>query len=331
MQIDLFNEPNDEIEIPFYQSTLKSALQKRIRRGETDEALRIAKSMIEQDAHDFARRIMVVVPEESWVHPLMVNMPNIISRLQRKGEKATDTDKSLMLTLVRDASDAITRDFYIKNPDDKPIEPGQLSYISDKEKGLVDALIYRSKIGGMKPDIAMFNSLVNVWVNRFSNKTFSWEDFVSIFPSLTQPIVKWDDIEYAKREDIPFYAVDFHCFKPIAGILLRTAKKDGTPVDNKIVEYINSGVFDGMNVTPRWGDSREVEIVKKTMWLFEVSRNTKLNHWFDEPRAVDWFTDAGFREPVEYQQQLSNLNDIMMQQWERLADWYVGTQLEKHQ
>lgn len=329
VQSTLFNN-DPKKDVPFVPSLVKSAYQKRVRRGETEQALRLAKSAIHLDAHDFARRVMVVAPEESWVHPLLPEVAKIITRLQRKTETATDEDKSILLTIVRDVSEAPTRDFYIKNPHSVPFEPQQLDYLSPQERELVNSLIYRSQIGGMRSDITMFQNLINVWVNRFSNKLMTYDDLRSKFPTIDSPPVQWDNIEFASGEDIPYYAVDFHCFPPSADMILyrrRWVNGEKTREATDVKRYIDENLS-GVVVKTRPGDTVEIELVKKTMWLHEASKNTKPNWWFDTPRTVDWYTDEAHYEPVEYREQLTELSNIMQPYWKDLAEWYVNKQVE---
>lgn len=328
-QTDIFGGTKPEpvkVDIPYTNSMLKSAMQKRIRRGDVDEALRLAKSLMYKDPMDFARRVFVVVPEESWVHPYLAKMPEIIQRLSKKDAVLTEDDKTVMLSMIRDAAACETRDFYIKNPDDRPFEPERMSHLSDKERELVQAIMYRKSIGGMRPDIIMMESLINIWVNRFSDKVYDIPGFVDIFETLTGELVDDSKIDFATDDDFPYYAIDFHCAPFISGMLL-DRKRSNSPDDferNELKQFIDQNI-DHSKLTPRKdkGDTYD-EAIYKVMWLYEVSRNTKINHWTN--RTVDWYTDGPFDEPSEMREAFDQLNELLKPKWEGAAKWYVRVQ-----
>lgn len=326
VQANLFGE--EKPIVPYPKSLVKSAIQKQVRRGNVDAALRLTKAHIEMDAHDFARRVFVIVPEEVSIHPLLVKMPEMITRLQKKAAKATDEDKSIMLTLIRDAAKATHRDFYLHNPDDQPIiSADQLNWLNEERKEMIRAIQYRASIGGMKSDIAMFNSLYRIWVTRWSGgEITSYKDY---FNSLDEPMVKMEDIELPTDEDIPYYAADFHCFPPGADmILFRRSWQNGEKVKTAtpVYDFIQNRMS-GVYVRPRPGDSREIEIVKKTMWLYEAARSSKINLWAG--RTVDWWIEGDQKQPSEYRDVFDELNEFMAPYWADVASWYVSKSHDK--
>ena len=132
------------------KSIFKSACQKHIRRGNVDAALRCAKANIDQDAHDFARRVMVLAPEEVSIHPLMVEMPEIITRLGKKGEKATKNDIDTMLTIVRDLALTQKRDlFEYKDLPKFTLTKEIFDYLQPWQQDIIKACKFRGDIGGM--------------------------------------------------------------------------------------------------------------------------------------------------------------------------------------
>lgn len=322
-QAELFPNPASQPVVPYPKALVKSAIQKQVRRGEVDAALRLTKAHIEMDAHDFARRVFVIVPEEVSIHPLLVKMPEMIRRLARKGSVATDDDKNLMLTLIRDAAKATHRDFYLHNPDDKPIiSTEQLNWLSDERKEMIRALQYRASIGGMRSDIAMFQSLYRIWVTRWTGGEIT--DYKNYFNSLDEPMVDHTTIELPHDTDIPYMAADFHCFPPGAKLLLYRSKwvngeKRSEPT--VLTQFIEERMKD-VYVRPRPGDSREVEIVKKTMWLYEASRSEKINLWTGE--KVSWWTLGDQKQPIEHKHLFDEFNELMKPLWQDLTGWYIS-------
>ena len=197
--------------IPFNRSLLKSNVQKAVRLGEVDKAIRSIKSAIELDMKNFCRRIPIIILEESFVHRDFPKLIDIIRRAQRKSYTLTKQDGELMMNMVADAATAKQRDYFFAS---HPLKAEMESYVGRRilkgdELELVNSLRYRAKLGGSGFDMKMFNDIADVWTYRFSKQNWSVHSLWKLFP--TQHSFVYDKVPHATHEDILPVAVDFHC------------------------------------------------------------------------------------------------------------------------
>lgn len=306
------------------KSIFKSACQKHIRRGNVEGALKCAKANIEQDAHDFSRRVMVLAPEEVTIHPLMVQMVEINKRLGKKGNEATDTDKDVMLTIVRDVAKTQVRDSWeYRKQTDFVLTQEEFDYFADWQKNIIRALKYRGSIGGMQGDLKMFANMVNYLSEKWVNgEQYTYEMF---YDNLGEPMVDNREIEMPGKDDIPFYAVDFHCFPPISRLCLQKPKwVDGVKTFEP-TEY--KKLIDGLNGTTekpvksiRKIDSDDDEWVKKIMWLYEASTSYKRD--YRTGKALDSIAADGV---TAHDKKIFDLcHEVLIPIWKGVVDWYLG-------
>ena len=313
----------DEEKKPLPKSIYKSACQKNIRRGNVDSALRCAKANIEQDAHDFSRRVMILAPEEVSIHPLMPAVASINKRLSKKGQVATDTDKDIMLSIVRDCAEATKRDLWEYGEETKFIlTKDMFDYFAKWQQDILMALRYRGSIGGMKGDIKMCNDMVNYLSEKWSNG----EDYgYSIFfdKDKLAELVDNKSISMPTIEDIPYFAVDFHCFPPISKLCLGKPSwvngiKTTEPTEYK--KFIDS-VKNDMDVpvkSVRAGDTDDDEWVKKVMWFYESSISYKTD--YSTGKIIDERDDFTENDRAI----LDKAHSILVPIWQDIVEWYLG-------
>lgn len=306
------------------KSIFKSACQKHIRRGNVDAALRCAKANIDQDAHDFARRVMVLAPEEVSIHPLMVEMPEIITRLGKKGEKATKNDIDTMLTIVRDLALTQKRDlFEYKDLPKFTLTKEIFDYLQPWQQDIIKACKFRGDIGGMQGDVKMFKTIIDYLANKWANgERYDYEMF---YDNLNDPKVDSDKVGRPIREDIPFYAVDFHCFPPISRLCLYKPKwengiKTQTPTRYKLIIDKLKPKTEKPVRSVRYTDTDDDEWVKKIMWLYESSLNYKVDIYTGEMLNIFAYEGITPHDKKIFDYCHKELVPI----WSDVVEWYIS-------
>ena len=299
------------------KSVYKSACQKHVRRGNVEAALRCAKGNIDQDPLDFARRVMVIAPEDVSIHPLMPRMVEIIQRLSKSGEVATDTDKSMMLTIVRDAASANFRDCWEYKPETKfVLKKAQFDYLSQWQKDILLACRFRGSIGGLKGDVHMFESMINhageKWVN---GEKYTYEMFYG--EALQAPTVNYSLIKEATIEDIPWYALDFHCFPPLIGLSLN--KPEWENGEKRLVPTpLKTAVEDLIGKMDKKYYNNE-QFVKDMIWYMSSATNYKLD--YETGEVLNTAKAEGFSQNdihiFEY------CFEIIKPIWSSIYEWYM--------
>lgn len=311
------------------KSIYKSATQKHIRRGDVERALKCAKANIEADAHDFSRRVMVIAPEEVSIHPLMVQMVEINQRLGKKANAPTDNDKDIMLTIVRDCAATEVRDSWEYSKQTNFVLTQEIfDYFQEWQKNIIRALKYRGSIGGMQGDLKMFNNMVNYLAEKWAaGEKYEYEMFYS---TLGDPMVDNREIEMPTKSDIPFYAVDFHCFPPISKLCLQKPKwvngeKTYEPTEfKKLIDGLK-GKTDKPVKSIRKFDTDDDEWAKKIMWLYEASVSYKKD--YRSGNALDSIKADGV---TDHDKQIFDLcYETLIPIWKSVVDWYLGQYFEE--
>ena len=206
--------------VPFSPSLLKSNIQKAVRRGYVDKAVRSAKSLILLNETDALRRLMIIPIEDCILPPDYDKYAAMLMRVSAKGsEPLTETEKTTALSIIADAARCKWRDLDVGNPDDEGKDYAMQPVTGNKENDLVNALLYRSRIGTSRWDWVMLNQMARVWNKRFATGTWKAEDLKQY---ATGEIVEWSDVPYATVDDILIQSVDMHC----SGILYMLLKLD---------------------------------------------------------------------------------------------------------
>lgn len=307
------------------KSIFKSACQKHIRRGNVEGALKCAKANIEQDAHDFSRRVMVLAPEEVTIHPLMVQMVEINQRLSKKGNEATDLDKNIMLTIVRDCAAAEVRDSWeYREQTSFELTQEVFDYFPDWQKNIIRALKYRGSIGGMSGDLKMFRNMVNYISEKWvKGEPYTYEMFYKNINDVN--MVDHTLIEMPTKDDIPYYSVDFHCFPPISRLCLYKPKwvngeKISEPTAYKTLIDGLKGKTEKPVKSIRKMDSDDDEWVKKIMWLYEASTSYKKDYRSGEP--LDSIKADGV---TDHDKKIFDIcHETLIPIWKGVVDWYLG-------
>tara|TARA_Y100000991_G_C21956875_1_gene342526 strand:+ start:232 stop:1263 length:1032 start_codon:yes stop_codon:yes gene_type:complete len=191
------------------EKILKSNLQKCIRRGYTDKALRTANQYMEVNIISFLRRISVIMLEDVVLHESF----NVIMWLICCGDsyEINPVIKSYLLGVVYFLSECkyierinkVTYNFYndIK----------KINELNDKGSSLLYSLCLRTSYGGMNGDIKMFQSFIKLWLQYFERE----KNKINLLNEKIRPIRVNDEMTI---QDIHFSSIDFHIFPVVKNI-----------------------------------------------------------------------------------------------------------------
>lgn len=303
--------------VPFSPSLLKSAIQKSVRRGEADKAVRCAKSLMALSEVDALRRFMVIVIEDVLLHPQYDELARMVAQVSSKGSHPlSEEDKTLALSIIADAAQCRWRDLDVNNPDDEGKDYVMQPVKGGKENDLVNALLYRSRIGGSKWDWVMLNQMARVWNNRFAKGSWTAEDLKKCFVG---EVFEWTDVEYATVDDIPVEAVDFHC----SGILHLLLKIGW--VKDLLRKEIPFNKRDWLG-----GDVSDHNLLEQIMWCCRSSINDKLNIWEtqvgkDQPVSWLWADNV----PEAMWSVYEHIMDEIGEETDNISRWIISQQGQK--
>ena len=309
----------DEVKaiVPFSPSLLKSAIQKSVRRGDVDKAVRAAKSLIQLNEIDALRRLMIIPIEDCILPPDYDKYAAMLTKVSAKGSvPLTDEEKSLALSIIADVARCEWRDLDVGNPDDEGkdyvMQPAQ----GNKENDLINALLYRARAGGSRWDVPMLNQMSRVWNKRFAEKTWDIEKLKQYF---TGESIDWNDVEYATVDDIMLEAVDFHC----SGILYTLLKIDW--VKDLLRKEIPFNKRDWLG-----GDVSDHNLLEQIMWCCRSSINYKKNIWetqvgIDQPVSWLWADKV----PEAMWPVYERITEVIKEEADNISRWLIRKQGEK--
>ena len=266
-------------QVPFSPSLLKSAIQKSVRRGDVDKAIRAAKSLIQLNEVDALRRLMIIPIEDCLMPPNYDKLAAMLMKVSAKGGNSlTEDEKSLTLSIIGDVARCKWRDLDVGNPDDEEGKEYAMQPVQgNKENDLINALLYRARAGGSRWDVPMLNQMSRVWNRRFAQKTWDIEKLRSYF---TGEEIKWDEVPYATVDDIMLEAVDFHC----SGILYMLLKVDWIKyLLRKEIPFNKRGWLGS--------DMSDHNLLEQIQWCTRSGINFKKNVWetqVGKDKPVSW-------------------------------------------
>jgi len=299
----------------FSISLLKSALQKAVRRNKTEKAVRVAKSLLEEDEMQFLRRWMVIILEDGLLHYNYDRLKEMVKKISKKGNRLTIEEKNLIINQVAEVAKSEWRDNWVdenegewNNQEEKEAAEYVKEHFQDifklpkKEQELVLAVKFRASIGGMKGDIVMLNHYFNIWAKRFLKKEWNAERLRKYFPTFQ---LEYERIERATVRDILIEAVDFHC-SPLLPILMRK------PEVKKICrqEYPKEDVEETLKWVI-WAQRSSVDVKK------EIGTG-KVREWYGR----GWGKD---RE----EEKDKRIFNYLKSEIDSIGQWFLRKQLEK--
>ena len=286
------------------KSLLKSALQKSIRRGHLDNSLIIGKALMESDVLDFLRRLAIITAEEAVAHPFFYKITDRIKISSAMSVLEKD-EKDLFLSIIADVVECKNREYWdTEHPEKDSLVVGDLDFM---EKRLVDAISYRSKIGGMPGDIRMMSFFTRLWTSRFASKNWDMGKLNSCF---TFHSINSDKIRKVSKEDISREAVDFHV-SPMLKLLLRK-------------EYVVKLIKDNFDIK----DAEELELrLKDIMWRCRSSIN--IRHTISTGKIFNWLdfeNEKPYYYKLEYKNKYLSIYDKIKGEMDKIADWFINKQ-----
>lgn len=294
-------------------SLLKSSLQKAIRRGKTEKALMYAKDLMDKDEEDFLRRFPIIILEDVILHPETHKITELLKRVSKKRHILNKEDKEMLLGIVYDLSECEVRDNlnveydYIYDDELKEasgyLKERNESKLTEHEQKLVDAIIYRSKIGGMKGDIILLKKYADLWTYRFEDGDWDIDSLKKLFPEKRKG-VGYDKIKRVKKKDMIPEGVDFHC-SPLLSILM---KKDWVYTLLKT----------------RFPDKDPKKILQDIIWVMRSSINYKKE--IHTGRQRDWFRDTPTRYSKKDVQDYKEIYNKIEEQVESISKWFISKQ-----
>lgn len=199
-------------------SFLKSHLQKSIRRGNDNNAVKTAYHMIKINPNQFLRRVLIIMLEDVVLHEcfgiilwLTVATSNYYSLSIIQVEWLLGVIRVLCLNSYKDIynleSCKETRLYDMLN--------NRYLDLSESQYSILYSMHLRESYGGMKCDKKMINNFCKLWYNRFKNNI----ECDKLDTTLIRPIsIKLDDLELCHWE---LSAIDFHCAKYLVDIIIK--------------------------------------------------------------------------------------------------------------
>lgn len=298
-------------QVPFSPSLLKSAIQKSVRRGDVDKAVRAAKSLLTLNETDALRRLMIIPIEDCILPPDYDKLAALLMRVSSKGgEPLTEAEKTLVLSIIGDVARCEWRDLDVGNPDDEGKDYVMRPVRGNKENDLVNALLYRSRIGGSKWDWIMLNQMARVWNRRFANGSWQAEDLKQYF---TGEIIDWNNVPYAAVDDIMLETVDMHC----SGILYMLLKLGW--VKDLLRKEIPPGkrTWLGSNIS-------DLNLLETVIWCMRSSLNPKRNIWYEDQRPVHWLESDNV--PKQCWKVFENIMQQLKEETDSISKWVISQQ-----
>ena len=318
--MDITDKKNSKKEVkaqvPFSPSLLKSAIQKSARRGDVDKTVRLAKSLIFLNETDALRRLMIIPIEDCILPPDYDKLAAMLMKVSSKGGvPLTEPEKTTALSIIADAAKCEWRDLDVGNPDDEGKDYVMQPVKGNKENDLINALLYRSRIGGSKWDWVMLNQIARVWNKRFSEGSWKVEDLKHYF---TGEVINWDNVSYATVDDIMLEAVDMHC----SGILYMLLKIGW--VKDLLRKDIPFNKRDWLG-----GDVSDHNLLEQIIWCCRSSINDKKNIWetqVGKDKPVSWLWAD--KVPEKMWPVYECITEAIKEEADNISRWIISQQGE---
>jgi hypothetical protein len=309
----------DEVKalVPFSPSLLKSAIQKSVRRGDVDKAVRCTKSLMTLSEVDCLRRLMVIVIEDCILPPDYDKYAAMLRRVSSKGgEPLTEAEKTIALSIIGDVARCEWRDLDVGNPSDEGKDYVMRPVKGSKENDLVNALLYRSRIGGSKWDFWMLTGMARAWNKRFAEGSWTAEKLRRYY---TGEVVDWNNVSFTTVDDILIESVDMHC----SGILHLLLKIGW--VKDLLRREIPFNKRDWLG-----GDVSDLNLLEQVVWCMRSSVNPKKNIWetqVGKDQPVSWLWAD--KVPEAMWPVYEHITEAIKEETDNISRWIIRTQGEK--
>ena len=229
-------------------SFLKSHLQKCIRRGMTELAIKTAFALLCFNKDEFIRRLSIIVFEDVRAKVYYPNIIWLVSAVS-KGFSLNKKMVNYLLSIVVDLCEDKTADEISSSiPNERDITiSGHLdkieSYdtISEQGKSFLYSILFRMSYGGMTWDIDMLGGYLITWRERLKQgviiQDFDYDKLKELHNFCEYTKIK--KIEELTTEDFILEGVDFHCFPSLLDDIIKESRVNYTKQELKdtIWEY----------------------------------------------------------------------------------------------
>ncbi len=188
----------------------KSNLQKCVRRGLVDNAVRTAYAMMSCDLPNFLRRLPIVMLEDVLPHSSIITIVWFMMA-STKGYLLSDEQVAYILGVVCMICEIDQYQVFNSScsPDQGSGAEINLDKLCANHKDLLWSLQFRKAYGGMKCDSNMIDYLTEQWYTRFLKKSplINYLSSWNVIPINLDRVVN-----YCDKDDIILEAIDYHCY-----------------------------------------------------------------------------------------------------------------------
>ena len=196
--LDVYKSSNKNI--PF----LKSHLQKCIRRGLTNKAIKTANNMIQLNILEFIRRLSIIILEDCVLHDSLNILSWMIAAYPEW--KPSDTHIEWLLGLVEYLSNLGVRDTIKYEEFDFKKNLKTINSLNLNHKTILYTINFRISYGGLNCDMKMLEYFSNLWLDRFQTDS----EFNTYIETPIKP--NKSKLQLIDIREIEPSAIDFHCF-----------------------------------------------------------------------------------------------------------------------
>lgn len=198
-----------------YTHLLKSNLQKAIRRGNLELALKTSKTLIKTNFNEFIRRLFIIILEDTTANHCL----NEIAWMSACYPlwKPSKFQINWLLGVV----ETITLNTYwdISVFDDSPKfdlrnHNEELAKLDIFDMSMMYSMVFRASYGGMKSDISMIYYYADLWFKRLTGKIADTNMDIKL-RSLEIVPTNIDTIKNIKNHELLIQAIDYHCYPEI--------------------------------------------------------------------------------------------------------------------
>ena len=211
---------------------LKSNLQKCIRRGLTNKAIKTAIAMINIDFIEFIRRLTIIMVEDCVVHESISTLVWMTAAYPEWNPNRKHI--SWLLGIVKYLADLEHRDLVKKEDFNFKQYIKDINSLDVKSKSIIYSIYFRVSYGGLSGDKKMLEYFSELWLDRLNNNS----EFNNYLYNKITPIC--EEIEPIKKNDIETASADFHCYPQMLSILYKKYNKYKTEDLKKAIWFHRS-------------------------------------------------------------------------------------------
>lgn len=242
-----------------YTHLLKSNLQKAIRRGNVEVALKTSKTLIKTNFNEFIRRLFIIILEDTTSNHCLNEIAWMSASypLWKPSKFQIDWLLGVVETITLNTYWDIpffdnTSRFDLRNFNNELIK------LDIFDMSMIYSMVFRASYGGMKNDVNMIHYYADLWFKRLTNKSADTNIDLKLRSMEIVPR-NIDSIKNIKKDEILIQAIDYHCYPEIIRKL------------NTIYTHI------------------QPEYIKKAIWSNNSDFNYRNNYYHNSEYDKLWF------------------------------------------